>query len=938
MYLFTAPPSMLWLDAARFVAAMTTLGVSNPPEPLYVLMGHLFTYLPFGSMIFRIQIFSAILAFGTLVAVYFLTVKTLLKIADKTTLKLKKNQHVVITSGLFAILTLGFSYQFWSQSQNIETFILVALMVVITNILLLEISNRKNFFTHLAFLSVFLGLGSGTNPVLGSVIPSILFILWKFRKFLDAKRFFILAALGAGAFIVIHLYIPWAASRDPFLNWGRATTLEGIIEVSTGAGLNVYVPELGRINGLTGSPAVFLSSMWRYIQMLWLNFTPIMLPFIFIGGLYLYLKNRYIFTILILNVLMNIFLSGLYLSGNQESWFLMSYVIYATFAGFSFYALMLDRALLVDFVLQQSKIVDQLHDWVMVAKKNLENLNLKKSQTKYLPWALFSVVFIQAWFWWPILDRREWYLLEDYVSNLYKPLQSPAILFGSADLFDSMSYYVYDVVGTCKSGVKNYDLRLTINESEKKQNNAEIINPQSLILNPDSKQIATSPATSSNGKKCLGADVVPVTDNILYMLQWYRENLKASVGLNMPDDTNLTYDNRAEYSKFINDFIAMNIDKNHVYIDQPALRNNFMSPGDKLPSLQIDPAKFKLVPYGMVYEVVKVSSESAAISPQSSENAGSLTADSEADLTTDSSTIDPSAFEFKFKTKGFPRKQPVMLEKVYNGELIGMINEYALSLESLGDYYMQANTPAKALEFYQQAYAFNPKNAEIISRLGNFYGATGDPQKAASFFKKAIVAEPENVGYKFNLAIAYLNLGQTSQSKKELNEIIKTGGATSPIVQQAKAYLSQLESVESGKLNLPEGWKEYKNEDLNISFAHPDGYEITEGKDQITLTNNLEGKDNLTLIFTTQQVKAGEDLVKLEEKSPFTMDGLLVNTQPVNLLGFQSQIKMYANGPDLSFLLLLLRDNQGVVAKVSPGDSTKSEEFGGILQSIRLIK
>lgn len=934
MYLFTAPPSMLWLDAARFVAAITTLGVSNPPEPLYVLLAHPFTYLPFGSMIFRIQIFSAILAFGTLVSIYFLTIKTLLKIVDKTALKVKNNQQVVITSGLFAIFTLGFSYQFWSQSQNIETFILVAFMVVITNLLLLEITNRKNFFTHLAFLSVFLGLGSGTNPVLGSVIPSILFILWKFRKFLDAKRFFILAALGGGAFIIIHLYMPWAAMRDPFLNWGRATTLEGTIEVSTGAGLNVYVPELGRVNGLTGSPAVFLSSVWNYIKMLWLNFTPVMLPFIFIGGLYLYFKNRYIFTVLILNVLMNIFLSGIYLSGNQESWFLVSYVIFATFAGFSFYALLLDRAVLVDYVLQQSKIVDQLHSWVVLIKKSLENLNFKKSQTKYIPWILFSVVFVQAWFWWPVLDRREWYLLEDYINNLYKPMKTPAILFGSADLFDSMSYYVYDVVGTCKSGVKSFDVKKELNVS--KESN------ESKDGRVESQEPSTPPTLgSSDSKACVGSGVVPVTDNILYMLQWYRENLKSTAGLNMPDDTNLTYDNRAEYSKFVNDFFDLNIDKNHIYIDQPALRNNFMSPGDKLPSLQIDQTKFKLVPHGMVYEVVKIGSEAAKVSEVSNVSEGNTagTSDpSDASDTSEDSQIDSSAFDFKFKTKGFPRKQPVMLEKVYNGELVGMINEYALSLESLGDYYMQANTPAKALEYYQQAYAFNPKNAEIISRLGNFYGATGDPQKAASFFKKAIEAEPDNVGYKFNLAIAYLNLGQTSQSKKELNDIIKTGGATSPIVQQAKAYLSQLESVESGKLNLPEGWSEYKNEKLNISFAYPDGYDITEGKDQVTLTNNLEGKDNLTLIFTTQNVKDGEDLVKLEEKSPFTMDGLLVNTQPVNLLGFQSQIKMYANGPDLSFLLLLLRNNQGVVAKVSPGDSTKSEEFGGILQSIRLIK
>src|SRR6266568_4448373 len=70
IYLYTSAPFMLWLDAPRFLAAIITLGIANPAEPVYVFLAHFFTYLPFGSVVFRIQVFSALLAGGSLILLY----------------------------------------------------------------------------------------------------------------------------------------------------------------------------------------------------------------------------------------------------------------------------------------------------------------------------------------------------------------------------------------------------------------------------------------------------------------------------------------------------------------------------------------------------------------------------------------------------------------------------------------------------------------------------------------------------------------------------------------------------------------------------------------------------------------------------------------------------------------------------------------------------
>jgi hypothetical protein len=70
IYLSTAAPSMAWLDTLNFVDASVTLGVNGPPAPFYVFLAHFFTLLPFGSAIFRLQIFSALVASAALFLLY----------------------------------------------------------------------------------------------------------------------------------------------------------------------------------------------------------------------------------------------------------------------------------------------------------------------------------------------------------------------------------------------------------------------------------------------------------------------------------------------------------------------------------------------------------------------------------------------------------------------------------------------------------------------------------------------------------------------------------------------------------------------------------------------------------------------------------------------------------------------------------------------------
>src|SRR3990172_6909542 len=140
VYILTLSRSVYFGDSGELIAVARTLGIAHPPGyPLYTMIAHLFTYLPFGNLAFRVNLFSAVTSSLTIVVVYFIC------------LKLTKNRLASISASLF----LAFSYLFWLYSLVAEVFSLNNLFV--TLIILVSISifeNPKNLklFYLLSFL------------------------------------------------------------------------------------------------------------------------------------------------------------------------------------------------------------------------------------------------------------------------------------------------------------------------------------------------------------------------------------------------------------------------------------------------------------------------------------------------------------------------------------------------------------------------------------------------------------------------------------------------------------------------------------------------------------------------------------------------------------------------------------------------------------------
>ncbi len=162
IYISTLPRTIFFGDSPEFMAAADTLGVAHPPGyPTYVLSAKLFTFLPVGSVEFRIGLFSAVCASLSLVIFYFLF------------RRFYANRFI----GFAAALTLGFSSMFWSQAIMAKVYIPLTFFLLLIILLLVKYweTNKSGYVIASLFL---FGLGAGLHQMILLFIPLVPLVLF----------------------------------------------------------------------------------------------------------------------------------------------------------------------------------------------------------------------------------------------------------------------------------------------------------------------------------------------------------------------------------------------------------------------------------------------------------------------------------------------------------------------------------------------------------------------------------------------------------------------------------------------------------------------------------------------------------------------------------------------------------------------------------------
>ena len=174
-------------DDGLFILSSYFLGIEHPPGyPLFTLIGHLFTYLPFGSVAYRVHLASAM--FGALTCgAAWLCARALVGTRLPSYL---------------AALALGVSPVFWSQAIIAEVYTLNTFCFLVLVYLGLQacppathVPARVDRGRIVPWMAVVFGLSlSNHYPLMLLVAPAFVILLWPLRREL-LNRFGILAWL-----------------------------------------------------------------------------------------------------------------------------------------------------------------------------------------------------------------------------------------------------------------------------------------------------------------------------------------------------------------------------------------------------------------------------------------------------------------------------------------------------------------------------------------------------------------------------------------------------------------------------------------------------------------------------------------------------------------------------------------------------------------------
>jgi len=234
-YLATLVPTFGWGDSSELTTAAYRLGIAHSPGyPLYVMLGKVFTLLPFGSVAVRVNLMSAVWGAVAVALVYLLG----------------RQLGGIRRAGLLAAMAAAFGSSWWQQSTRAEVYTL-HLALLAAALLLVLAWRSKGEQTLLRWAAVPVGLGLAHHPMMLLAIPGLAVLAASGRERLRLRAAGKAALTMVGCGVLPYLYIVVRAPAAPPPQLNAPTSFSGLLHLVIGAG---------------GSRALFAMSgaeMWR---------------------------------------------------------------------------------------------------------------------------------------------------------------------------------------------------------------------------------------------------------------------------------------------------------------------------------------------------------------------------------------------------------------------------------------------------------------------------------------------------------------------------------------------------------------------------------------------------------------------------------------------------------------------------------------------------
>ena len=200
MYVRTMRPSFDWLDNSELITAAYHLGIGHTPGyPTFMLIGHAFSWLPIGTVAYRLNLMTAMLGALAAVLLYLVCVRVTASRA----------------ASVLAALTLACSYTVWDIATEADVFALHSCLVLGALLLLLRWRDEgRDRDLYLAWLIV--GLSLGNHALTALAIPALaaLVVMTAGLGNLWPRR----VGLCVGAMLcglMVYVYVPIRAMASP---------------------------------------------------------------------------------------------------------------------------------------------------------------------------------------------------------------------------------------------------------------------------------------------------------------------------------------------------------------------------------------------------------------------------------------------------------------------------------------------------------------------------------------------------------------------------------------------------------------------------------------------------------------------------------------------------------------------------------------------------
>ncbi len=279
LFTLTLNPSIFHGDTTEFISAIATGGVAHPPGyPLLLILGKMFSLVPWFSLPVRLNFLSAVCSAFTIAFC-----------ARSIRLLTNSRLGVIFGSGLLAI-----SSSFWLYSEVLETFSLNALLISIF-IWQCVVFIKKPSKNRALFLIFILAINASNHHTAALLLPILAGMLWVASKKLTLGWKF----WAASAFISLSGFLPYAyileaARHNPSLNWDNAVNLKNLLHLILRKDFGTFILAPGDLSFMPKTTPVELYFTDLFKQTFGL------LPVLAIAGFsYLYRqKQKIIFSIL----------------------------------------------------------------------------------------------------------------------------------------------------------------------------------------------------------------------------------------------------------------------------------------------------------------------------------------------------------------------------------------------------------------------------------------------------------------------------------------------------------------------------------------------------------------------------------------------------------------------------------------------------------------